>query len=248
MRPLLQPNHVSSSALQAIESFHVDHVKEAEAAIQENKYVIIGMAQNPVVSKARKLLTEKNIPFKYIEHGSYFSKWKERLALKLWSGWPTFPMIFVDKKLIGGCKELMEFMKSTNLLMLFATVLISFHVFAAENSVKPSVHFDQIKENQTFKSPFKIKMLVEGLKVRPAGEDVTDKQSGHHHLLINTGAIPEGQVIPADETHLHYGKGQTEAEVKLAPGDYTLTLQFANGAHLSYGPSLSKSIKIKVVK
>jgi hypothetical protein len=111
-----------------------------------------------------------------------------------------------------------------------------------------SVDFDSIKENQVFKSPFKVKMKVSGLTVRPAGEDVTDKKSGHHHMIIDGGPVPAGQPIPANETHIHYGKGQTEAELNLKPGDYTLTLQFADGAHLSYGPDLSKTIRIKVSK
>jgi hypothetical protein len=132
-------------------------------------------------------------------------------------------------------------------IILTALVVLSFQFsFAKENSAH-SVDFDSIKENQTFKSPFKIKMKVNGLKIRPAGEDVKDTTTGHHHIIVNAGPVPAGQVIPADETHLHYGKGQTEAELKLAPGEYTLTLQFANGAHLSYGPEMSKSIKIKVV-
>ena len=108
--------------------------------------------------------------------------------------------------------------------------------------------FDSIKEGQIFTSPFKIKMKVAGLKLRPAGEDSQDTTSGHHHLLINAGPSAAGQVIPADETHLQFGKAQTEAELNLKPGDYTLTLQFANGSHLSYGPELSKSIHIKVTK
>ena len=106
MRKTLNPSQLSESANQAIASFHPDVVSEVEAAVQSNKYVIVGMAQNPVVSKARKLLDEKNITYKYIQHGSYFSMWKQRLAIKLWSGWPTFPMVFVDGKLIGGAREL----------------------------------------------------------------------------------------------------------------------------------------------
>lgn len=108
MRPLLNQNQLAESATKAIESFHTDCVKEVEEAIKTNKIVIVGMKQNPVVSKARKVLEGANLSYKYIEHGSYFSKWKPRLAIKLWSGWPTFPMVFIDGKLIGGCKELIE--------------------------------------------------------------------------------------------------------------------------------------------
>lgn len=96
----------------------------------------------------------------------------------------------------------------------------------------------------TVSSPFKVKFGAEGVKVEPAGAIVAG--SGHHHLLINAGPIPAGETIPADETHLHYGKAQTEADITLPPGKYKLTAQFANGAHQSYGEALSKTIEITV--
>lgn len=64
--------------------------------------VVVGMAQNPFVKKARAALEKAGIPFTYLEYGSYFSQWKERLAIKLWSGWPTFPQVFVRGTLVGG--------------------------------------------------------------------------------------------------------------------------------------------------
>ena len=67
------------------------------------------MAQNPFVGKARKLLASKQIKFKYIEHGSYFSQWKTRLAIKMWSTWPTFPQIFHKGMLIGGYQDLVKY-------------------------------------------------------------------------------------------------------------------------------------------
>ena len=112
MRKTLNPTQLSDSAVKAIENFHTDCVNEVEQTVQSNKIVVVGMKQNPVVSKARKILTEANLDYKYIEHGSYFSKWKQRLAIKLWSGWPTFPMVFVDGKLIGGCAELSQWLKN----------------------------------------------------------------------------------------------------------------------------------------
>ncbi|HSQ67463.1 MAG TPA: glutaredoxin domain-containing protein, partial [Polyangiaceae bacterium] len=64
--------------------------------------VVVGMAQNPHVKNVRKALAKAGIEFKYVEYGSYLSKWKERLAIKLWSGWPTFPQVFVKGVLLGG--------------------------------------------------------------------------------------------------------------------------------------------------
>ena len=55
--------------------------------------------------------------------------------------------------------------------------------------------------------------------------------AGHFHILVDTDFIPAGQVIPTDEQHLHYGKGQTEISLELEPGEHTLRLQFADGAH-----------------
>lgn len=106
MRTVLDSAKLTEAAKQSITAFHPEYVKEVEAAIAANKYVIVGMKQNPVVKGARKLLESKNIEFKYLEYGSYLSMWKQRLAIKLWSGWPTFPMVFQDGKLVGGLREL----------------------------------------------------------------------------------------------------------------------------------------------
>lgn len=105
-----------------------------------------------------------------------------------------------------------------------------------------SVDFVEPKNGEVVSSPFKVAFAVSGMTVAPAG-DMT-KDTGHHHLLINASAIPEGSVIPADETHKHFGKGQTETQVTLPPGLYKLSMQFANGAHQSYGEKMSKTIEI----
>ena len=107
-----------------------------------------------------------------------------------------------------------------------------------------SVSFLAPADGATVSSPFKVQFAVNGMEIKPAG--VMDANTGHHHLLINGDAVKAGESIPFDEKHMHFGKGQTEAEVKLPPGSYTLTLQFANGAHQSYGAPMSKSIKVTV--
>jgi len=94
-------------------------------------------------------------------------------------------------------------------------------------------------------SPFHVQFGIAGMAVEAAGE--VKKDSGHHHLIINGGPIGEGTAVPADETHIHYGQGQPDATLDLEPGEYTLTMQFANGAHLSYGKPLSAEISITVV-
>jgi hypothetical protein len=111
---------------------------------------------------------------------------------------------------------------------------------------KGRVMFVTPKDGATVSSPVQVKMALIGLKIRPAGEDPNDKTTGHHHIIVDGGPVPEGQVVPSDATHLHYGKGQTEAQIPLKPGDHTLTLQLADGAHRSYGPALSQTIQIHV--
>lgn len=108
----------------------------------------------------------------------------------------------------------------------------------------PSVRIVQPADGATVGTTFQVKFSTQGMKVEPAGDIVAN--SGHHHLLINLDAVEQGQSIPFTEKHLHFGKGQTEAEVKLAPGKYLLTAQFANGAHQSYGKPLSHSIRVTV--
>jgi monothiol glutaredoxin len=106
MRKTLSADKIHSAANSAMASFHADVVAEVEKAIATNEWVVVGMAQNPVVSKARKILAERGIKYHYITHGSYMSGWKKRLAIKLWTGWPTFPQIFHNGVLIGGAKDL----------------------------------------------------------------------------------------------------------------------------------------------
>src|SRR5271166_3723741 len=124
-------------------------------------------------------------------------------------------------------------------LMLLAGLTLFASVACAADPVK-KVFFVEPKNGAVVTSPFKVVFGVSGMVVEPAGEIKPD--SGHHHLLINTGPMKEGETIPADATHLHFGKAQTETEVTLPPGKYTLTMQFANGAHQSYGEKMSATI------
>lgn len=89
-----------------------------------------------------------------------------------------------------------------------------------------------------------VKMGVEGIAVQPAGEP--KEGTGHHHIVIDGAGIALGLPVPKDETHLHFGKGQTETELSLTPGEHSLTMQFADGLHRSYGPTLSTTIKVTV--
>jgi glutaredoxin-related protein len=104
-RPVLTEQHIHPAAQATVSAFNQDIVQEVQLAIAQHQMVVVGMKQNPVVKNVRALLSEAGISYHYLEYGSYLSQWKRRLALKMWTGWPTFPMVFRDGVLLGGCKE-----------------------------------------------------------------------------------------------------------------------------------------------
>ncbi|MCG8556186.1 MAG: DUF4399 domain-containing protein [Proteobacteria bacterium] len=117
--------------------------------------------------------------------------------------------------------------------------------------IEGQVHFVEPKDGASVRGKLTegkvavpAKMAVEGMKVQPAGEPAA--ATGHHHIIVGGDSFPVGQVIPNDATHLHFGKGQTETILNLAPGKHKLTMQFADGLHRSYGPKWSASININV--
>ena len=104
-RPLLAHDKLAPHVLERIENFHADTVREVSTAVARDPVVVVGMAQNPFVKRARKALDDAGVKFTYLEYGSYLSQWKPRLAITLWAGFPTFPMVFVQGTLIGGHSE-----------------------------------------------------------------------------------------------------------------------------------------------
>jgi len=105
-RPLLTESDVHPSVRDKIASFQADLVQEVQQAVASHDVVVVGMAQNPHVKKARALLKARGVPFTYLEYGSYLGAWRRRLALKMWTGWGTFPMIFVKGTFVGGNADL----------------------------------------------------------------------------------------------------------------------------------------------
>ena len=132
----------------------------------------------------------------------------------------------------------------TIILALAMTLSLNSFAKTVKKAMPASIYFENIKEGQTLENGTIIKFGVKNMKLHPAGEIIPG--TGHHHLIINGGPIPKGQMVIADATHIHFGKAQTETKLELPAGDYTLTLQFADGAHLSYGPELSSSVKVHV--
>lgn len=116
--------------------------------------------------------------------------------------------------------------------------------FAGHVHADSKVFFVEPADGAEVTSPVKVRFGLEGMKIGPVGDQSAGL--GHHHLLVNGRPIVKGQAVPADANHLHYGKGQTETELSLAPGEHTLTLQFADGVHRSYGAEMSKTIRVRV--
>lgn len=114
-RSILDEAHIHAAIRETIANNHADIVQEVQAAIAANDIVVAGMAQNPFPKMAKRLLQRQGLPFKYLEYGSYLSGWRRRNALKMWTGWPTFPMVFVKGVLIGGANELKKLIQSGEL-------------------------------------------------------------------------------------------------------------------------------------
>ena len=106
------------------------------------------------------------------------------------------------------------------------------------------VFFKNINDGDTLESPFFVEMGVRVMKVKPAGQ--LEEGVGHHHILINKNFMNYLEIIPMDAQHLHYGKGDTVTTLTLPSGHHTLTLQFADGLHRSYGEEYSNTISIYV--
>jgi monothiol glutaredoxin len=98
-----------------VANLHVEIVHNVQSAAASNPVLVVGMMGNPFCRKARRLLTDAGIPFKYLGYGSYLGQWRQRNALKMWTGWPTLPMVFVRGTLIGGAEDLQRLIDSGEL-------------------------------------------------------------------------------------------------------------------------------------
>ena len=104
-RQLLNEDLVHPDIRARLGGGHDETVNEVKELAANNPVLIVGMAQNPFCRRVRKTLGQAGIKYRYVEYGSYFKQWRRRLALKMWSGWPTFPMVFVGGRLVGGNRD-----------------------------------------------------------------------------------------------------------------------------------------------
>jgi Domain of unknown function (DUF4399) len=125
-------------------------------------------------------------------------------------------------------------------ILLALAVLLPAATFAAagETPAPPEakVYFINIKDGDKVTSPVKIQFGLSGMGIAPAGTQAPN--TGHHHLLIDTTLEGDAlnEAIPMDETHLHFGKGQTEATVSLGKGKHTLQLVLGDWSHIPHKP------------
>lgn len=127
--------------------------------------------------------------------------------------------------------------------IIFYIIMLSF--FSQSNSghhEKPSIRLEGIETGKTYNSPIKLDFFVKNMKVRKAG--VKEKNSGHHHLLIDLKKLPDFEKpLPMTNNIIHFGKGQTATSLKLKPGKHTIQLLFADYSHTPHKiPLITKKV------
>ncbi|HET9822147.1 MAG TPA: glutaredoxin domain-containing protein [Burkholderiaceae bacterium] len=119
-RAVLEESRLHPAIRDKVARLHADLVAEVQQAVAAHDVVVVGMAQNPWPRKARRALDAAGVPHHDLDYGSYFSQWRRRNALKMWAGWPTFPMVFVRGTLVGGAQDLQRLIDSGELRRMLA--------------------------------------------------------------------------------------------------------------------------------
>jgi glutaredoxin-related protein len=114
-RPILPEEQIHPAIREFVARYRSEDLREVQQAIATHPIVVVGMRMNPFPKKARRLLAEAGLSCHSIEWGSYFSDWRKRNVLKMWTGWPTFPMVFVRGMLVGGASDLQKLIASGEL-------------------------------------------------------------------------------------------------------------------------------------
>ena len=119
-RAILDDQHLHPAIRDKVANLHADIVREVQAAVAAHPVVVVGMRGNPFVKKARRALDAAGVAHHDLDYGSYFGDWRRRNALKMWTGWPTFPMVFVKGGLVGGADDVAALIASGELKRLLA--------------------------------------------------------------------------------------------------------------------------------
>ena len=114
-RPIFDEALIHPAIREKVAGWGVAVVREVQEVVAAQPLVVVGMKMNPFPRKARRLLDAAGLAYTYLEYGSYLSGYRRRLPLKLWTGWQTFPMVFVKGVLIGGANDLERLLQSGEL-------------------------------------------------------------------------------------------------------------------------------------
>jgi glutaredoxin-related protein len=114
-RPILAESNIHPAIREKIANHEQTIVREVQAAVAKHAVVVVGMGMNPFPKKACKALDSAGVKHQYLEYGNYFNTWRQRNALKLWTGWPTMPLVFVKGVLVGGANDLIALIDSGEL-------------------------------------------------------------------------------------------------------------------------------------
>jgi monothiol glutaredoxin len=114
-RQVLDESRLHPAIRDRVANLNADIVHNVQAAASSNPVLVVGMGGNPACRQARRALDAAGVPHQYLEYGNYFGQWRRRNALKMWTGWPTFPMVFVKGMLVGGKDDLLRLVESGEL-------------------------------------------------------------------------------------------------------------------------------------
>ncbi|CAN7573242.1 glutaredoxin domain-containing protein [Rhizobacter sp. LjRoot28] len=114
-RQVLDESRLHPAIRDRVANLNADIVHNVQAAANSNPVLVVGMGGNPACRQARRALDGAGVPHQYLEYGNYFGQWRRRNALKMWTGWPTFPMVFVKGTLVGGKDDLLRLVESGEL-------------------------------------------------------------------------------------------------------------------------------------
>lgn len=122
-RAVLAEAQIHPAVRERIAMHHAALIADVQRAVAAHSVVVVGMGMNPFPRKARRLLNAAGIAHHYMAYGSYLSQWRPRNALKMWTGWPTFPLVFVKGVFIGGADDLEALIGSGELKRLLTPAL-----------------------------------------------------------------------------------------------------------------------------
>ena len=118
--------------------------------------------------------------------------------------------------------------------------------FRSPAAAGAKVYFIEPRNGAEISGPVVVKMGLAGMGVAPAG--VEKKDTGHHHILVDQKDFDPKSPLPQDDKHRHFGNGQTETSLTLAPGQHTLQLVLGDHNHIPHNPLVASEIITITVK